>query len=36
MINEYGALDEKRIGRERPKNSEKNCPSATLSITNPS
>jgi hypothetical protein len=32
---ECGAVGGMRIGREKPKYSEKTCPSATLSTTNP-
>jgi hypothetical protein len=33
--NECGAVGGMRIGREKSKYSEKTCPSATFSITNP-
>jgi hypothetical protein len=32
---EYGAIGEMRTGRRNQKYSEKTCPSATLSTTNP-
>jgi hypothetical protein len=34
MFNEYGAVGMK-VDRKKPKYSEKTCPSATLSSTNP-
>jgi hypothetical protein len=32
---DWGEIGGMKIGREKPKYSEKTCPSATLSITNP-